>query len=129
MDQTVLVEQQQTDGRRLVEQMDRDGVSPSVAVWYLYSDVGTWRLLLAGPQLDLNKPEEAYATIARSLSSLQPRAESVSIADVKVLSASDPLLSAIRVMIKTGKGLSTIRMSDNFVNGFHIAEALAYRVM
>jgi len=70
MDQAVLVEQQQTDGRRLVEQMDRDGVSPSVAVWYLYSDVGTWRLLLAGPQLDLNKPQEAYASIARSLSAL-----------------------------------------------------------
>ena len=129
MDQAVLVEQRQSDGRRLVEQMDRDGVSPSVAVWYLYSDVGTWRLLLAGPQLDLNKPEEAYASIARSLSALQPRAESVSIADVKVLSPSDPLLSALRMMISTGKGLSTIRMSDNFVNGFHIAEALAYRVM
>jgi hypothetical protein len=128
MDQAVLVEQQQTDGRRLVEQMDRDGVAPSVAVWYLYSDVGTWRLLLAGPHLDLKNPEEAYGSVARSLNALQPRAESVSIADIKVLSPSDPLLSALRTIIHTGNGLSTIRMSDNFVNGFHIAEALAYQV-
>src|SRR5665213_3047717 len=128
MDQAVLVEQQQTDGRRLVEQMDRDGVNPSVAVWYLYSDIGSWRLLLAGPQLDLNNQQEAYASIARSLSALQPSAKSLSIADVKVLSPSDPLLSALRTMINTGKALSTIRMSNNFVNGFHIAEALAYRV-
>lgn len=128
MDQAVLVEQQQTDGRRLVEQMDRDGVSPSVAVWYLYSDVGTWRLLLAGPGLDVKKPEEAYAAIARSLNALKPPAESTSIADVKVLSASDPLLGALRTMIRTGNGLNMIRMSDNFVNGFHIAQALAYRI-
>ena len=128
MDQAVLVEQQEHDGKRLVEQMDRDGISPSVAVWYLYSDVGTWRLLLAGPRLDVRKPEDAYATLAKALAALKPPAESISIADVKVVSETDPLIGALRAMIGTGKGLSSIRMSDNFVNGLHIAQALAYRV-
>ena len=128
MDQAVLVEQQQDEGKRLVEKLDQDGFGPSVAVWYYFSDVETWRLLLAGSALDPTKPEEAYAVIAHSLGALRPPAQSMSIADVEIVSERDQVVTALRTMVHTGKNISSIRLSDNFVNGLHIPQALAYRI-
>src|SRR5262245_25075227 len=117
MDQAVLVEQQQEDGKRLVEQLDRDGVSPTTAVWYYYSDIDGWRLLLAGRELDARKLEETYGKVARSLGRLVPPAQSMSIADIKIMDEKDPLLGALRAFVQTGMGINFVRLGDIFING------------
>lgn len=130
MDQAVLVEQKQSEGERLVRALDGAGLPPSAAFWYYYPDSDLWNLILAGSEFSASQssPTEPYRKIAGVTSQLKPPATSVSIADIKTVEEGDPLLAALRTMVRTGADISSIRLTNNFINGVYIADALVYRL-
>jgi hypothetical protein len=86
--------------------------------------------MVTGPGLDAGAkdPTEPYRKIANVLNNLVPTASALSISDLKVIGQRDPLLAVMGGIVRTGKGLTSIRMQNNAVNGIHIADALVYRM-
>jgi len=66
MDTEILVGSQFDDGRRLVGQVVRDGFDVSVAFWVKTSEEGLWRLYIASPSVDAERPGEAYQKVYAS---------------------------------------------------------------
>jgi len=130
MDQAVLVEQKQSEGERLVRALDGAGLPPSAAFWFYYPEADLWNLILAGSQFSASKgaPIDPYRKIAGVTSQLKPPATAVSIADIRTVEEGDPIVIALRTMVHTGADISSIRLTNNFINGIHIADALVYRL-
>jgi hypothetical protein len=110
--------------------LDDAGLSPSAAFWFYYPDAEIWNLVLAGTQYSAaqGSPTDPYRRIASVISKVIPPVAAVSIADIKTVEENDPLLTALRTMLHTGPALSSIRLTNNFINGIHIADALVYRL-
>jgi hypothetical protein len=127
MDSTALVEAKINSGRDLVHELDKTAWKPSIATWFLYGDVGEWRLLLASPTFDTMPPVEAYKRVAEALAKLaEPDLE---ISDIKIVKTTEPLAQVMRKMIHTGaNSISQIRLTNNFINGIFVQDALAYRL-
>lgn len=129
MAEETLVESLITDSIQLVRQLDTQGDNPTNALWYFYSDVEEWRLLVAGPSFDALLPQnedQAYQKVAKAIS--KSGLDSLTIADVKLVRTDDPLLSATKFVLKTPP-TSVVRahFRDNTFNGFFVKEMLVLR--
>ena len=129
MAEEALVESSVTDSVKLVEELDKQGDTPSNVLWYFFSDAEVWRLLVAGKTFDALLPREesqAYQKIARAIGSA--KLTSLSIADVKVVRTDDSLLVATKCVIKTpANGVVRAHFRDNTFNGVFVKEMLVLR--
>ena len=129
MVEEALVESAVTDSVKLLEELDRQGDTPSNVLWYFFSDAEVWRLLVAGKSFDTLLPNDeshAYQKIARAIGSAN--LTSLSIADVKLVRTDDPLLVATKFVIKTpADGVVRAHFRDNTFNGIFVKEMLVLR--
>lgn len=129
MAEEALVESNVTDSVKLVEQLDKQGDTPSNVLWNFFSDAEVWRLLVAGRTFDSLLPREesqAYQKIAKAIGSA--KLTSLSIADVKLVRTDDSLLVATKLVIKTpADGVVRAHFRDNTFNGIFVKEMLVLR--
>lgn len=129
MAEEALVESSVTDSVKLVEELDKQGDTPSNVLWYFFSDAEVWRLLVAGKSFDSLLPKDeshAYQKIARAIGSAN--LTSLSIADVKLVRTDDPVLVATKFVIKTpADGVVRAHFRDNTFNGIFVKEMLVLR--
>ncbi len=123
-----MVEQKIIESINLVTALDTEGIGPSFAVWFYYSDSGSWKFLMAGNSIDklLNQEQnQAYLKLVNTMAKLDLMyLESY---DIKLIRTDDKLL-ALRSMISTGsKGISRIHCSKNYLNGIFIEDAVILR--
>jgi hypothetical protein len=54
----------------------------------------------------------------------------VDISDVKIVRTSEPLVQVLKTLAQTGPApsISTIQLSNNYINGIFIQDAWAYRL-
>jgi hypothetical protein len=124
-----LVESLITDSIELVRQLDTQGDSPTNALWYFYSDIEDWLLLIAGPSFDILLPQDAalaYRKIANAFSLCG--LGSLTIAAVKVIRTDDAVLAATKLVLKTPP-TSVVRahFRNNMLNGVFVKEMLVLR--
>ena len=112
------------DGRKLVERLDGEGLSPEAALWFYLSESHEWRLILALKQVDELGPRETYKRIQRVLDA-EP---SLSLRNVSVVSPDDDTIQLLRRAIRTSGGISSIRFTGNAIDGIFIEDALIYRL-
>ena len=129
MVEEALVESAVTDSVKLVEELDKQGDTPSNVLWYFFSDAEVWRLLVAGKSFDTLLPKDesdAYQKIARAIGNVN--LTTLSIADVKLVRTDDPLLVATKFVIKTpADGVVRAHFRDNTFNGIFVKEMLVLR--
>lgn len=129
MAEETLVESRVTDSVKLIKQLDKQGDSPTNALWYFYSDAEEWRVLIAGPAFDKLLPKEeghAYQKIAQAIASA--KLDTLTIADVKLIRTDDPVLKATRFVLKTPKSaVVRAHFRDNTFNGIFVKEMLVMR--
>jgi len=129
MAEEALVESSVGDSVKLVEELDRQGDTPTNVLWYFFSDAEVWRLLVAGRTFDTLLPRDesqAYQKIARAIRSAN--LTSLSIADVKLVRTDDSLLTATKFVIKTpANGVVRAHFRDNTFNGVFVKEMLVLR--
>ena len=83
MDQAILVDPLLPQGRRLLEELQRNGVDVSVAAWVLPEDVDRWALVIASSNVDAKGPIGAYKDLTKSLRHTpEPQ---LSVTDVKLI--------------------------------------------
>jgi hypothetical protein len=122
----ILVDKHIEGGRQLVEELDRQEVDISAALWFYLVEEEEWCLLLASKLVDDEGPLAAYELIQKALANL-PEDTRPSFMDISVVSPSDGRIQAIGTAVKTGPGIKNIRFSRNAVNNMYIEDALIYR--
>ncbi len=131
MGEEVLVEDQIRDAKALIEILDADGASPSLAAWYYYEDGESWQLVLAGAFFDNllgvhGGQSQAYRKVVDAFA--KGTFSSLSIADVKLVKSEDELPKTIGTFITTpSKGFVRAHFTNNFVNGIFLKDLLLIR--
>ena len=121
----ILVERDIDAGRALIEELDRQQIPVSAALW-LYDDGDErYRLTIATSIYD-SGPLNAYGAVRRVLDGLAPKTH-VSLSDINVVSPNEPIVKAIQKTVKTGPGIGGVRFARNTINGIYIEDAWIYR--
>ena len=129
MGEKALVESQIADAVQLIQKLDADGNSPSLAAWYFYDDVDVWRLVIAGPAFDALLPKQeavAYRKLVEAMANLS--LSSLSVSDLKLVSTNSPLPQALRILIRTSStGTSRAHFANTTLNGIFMKEMIILR--
>ncbi len=116
-------------GSQLVLALDKSGVEVDAALWFYFSDIEDWRLILSLPKLIRKGPRVAYEAVQRSAKKLSKSGFELQLSDVTVAKRNEPLLELLKMAIKTGPGISGVRFSQNTINGQFIEDAHIYRLL
>ena len=115
MDKVILVESYIEEGRRLIENLDRGGFPVYSALWFLDTSSGTWKLLIATPQLEQLGPHGSYSQISQYMTDIRE----VLLKDIVVLNPNNNLISLLKSVIQTGREqIAGIRLTNNVINNF-----------
>jgi len=129
MGEEALVESQVADAVELVKQLDQNGASPTLAVWYFYDDAEEWRLILAGSFFDTLLPKQeplAYRKVVDALSTAH--VSSLAASDVKLIESKSPLARAIGMLIRTPPNATArAHFSNTTLNGIFIRHMIVLR--
>jgi len=123
-----LVDKDIENGKKLVEALDESKFILVGALWFYFTDSGEWRLLLVSPLADTIGPSGCYRVIQSVLGDMSPGL-GISLSRISVSSPRDNLFRLLRVAIRTGTGISTIRFTRGTINGVFIEDALIYRLV
>ena len=114
------------DGRKLVEQLDKSKAKLDSAFWLYVPDSESWRLVLDFQDIEKRGPKDAYRVVQQALGTVSPG--SLTLDDVAVAKPDFPILKLLRIVIKTGPGIGSIRFTSNVINGHLIEDAYIYRL-
>ncbi len=85
-------------------------------------------MIIANPRIDVDGPARSYKKIQSVISQMPEDRPKIHLKDITVIDSKDPLLSLLRKVSKTGKGISGHRVSRNAINGVWIEDAYIYRM-
>ena len=60
-------------GKELLDQLDSSGIRVSAALWYLFTDSETWKLMLSFPNIEKEGPKSAYSKVQKALLKTQEK--------------------------------------------------------
>jgi hypothetical protein len=127
MDKKILVEKDVQEGKTLIEALDASKLNVVGALWFYYSNVGVWRLLIVTPLVEISGPKKCYQVIQSVIADM-PHGFGISLESVSVLSPRDRLIQLMKVAIRTGSGINTMRFTAGTINGVFIEDSLIYRL-
>lgn len=114
-------------GAELAHRLD-EKTTVEAALWFLLAETNTWRLVFCIPTMDTLGPKKIYSVIQGALSKKGIERLNLSLADISLMSPSDPLIQLLRVAVRTGPGISGIRFTRNTIKGHFIEDAYIYRM-
>jgi hypothetical protein len=88
MDAELLVDDQIAQGKSLIEQLIKDNFNVSVAFWVKATDDGSWQLHIASPDVNEEKPSEAYQKVYNSLDTIS--SGTISALDINLINGQNP---------------------------------------
>ena len=90
---TILVSENISYGKTLLEKLPSFGFPVVEAFWYHFPDSGSWRLVIASPMLQKLGPLAAYTALRDILRKIKSRLE---LSDISFLSPNDPQYQDLR---------------------------------
>jgi hypothetical protein len=126
MAKTALVDDEVELGRRATEALDGANVDVRASFWYHDPDAEEWHLVIVTPLAESDGPRASYARILRAL-----RDCDVDLPGRRIVAKGPgaPLVRSLRRIVRTGRGITGIRLSDNVVDGVVIEDAYVYRLL
>lgn len=115
-------------GEELTRILDQMNWPVTASLWFYFVEENQWRLLLTSPTVGKDGPKQAYQHIQEALGKFQQDMPKIGLQDVAVTDESHPLISLMKVAIRTGGGISGIRFSKNVINGQVIEDTYIYRL-
>jgi hypothetical protein len=133
MGTTTLVENIFEEGKKFLEYLDKKGLDIKVALWIYQKENNSWKLILSAPDVEVWGSRFFYSKVLRYLKAFNvqhPDNILISPLDIIILSYSDNFISLLKSMVKTSPApvISSIRFSNNVINGVLIDDALIYRL-
>ena len=125
----VTLKQERIDaGAALVRRLDAVGMQLDAAFWFYFPDIDAWKLVIAEVKVAKKGPKQVYREIQKLLRKYGSDFPELSLEDVTLAKPGAPIVSLLKVALKTGPGMSGIRFTDNVINGMHIDDAYIYRL-
>src|SRR5438552_11594927 len=115
-------------GSELTRRLDESTFLVSAAFWLYETDSNAWRFIIGSPEVRNRGLKAAYKQVQSVVAAIPEGQPKISLKDISVVDSNDPLVSLMRVAIKTGNGISGIRFSRNMINGVLIEDAYIYRI-
>lgn len=115
-------------GAELTRQLDKARFSVYASLWFYVPETNTWRFIIASPDVRTRGLKKAYKQVQSIVSKVPEDQPRIALKDITVVDSTDPLISLLRVAIKTGDGISGIRFSQNMINGVLIEDGYIYRL-
>jgi hypothetical protein len=84
----LLVANQIEDGKKIIDQLVRDGFEVTVAFW-VKTEEGLWRLYIASPSVDNQRPGKAAPALYDSLRKIPD--SSVQFSEIRLINAANPM--------------------------------------
>lgn len=113
----------------MVRALDADSdvsMHPTAALWFLFPDEDTWRLLLALPAMAVDPPQAVYT---RFLNILSHRVQAFSFDSVGLMPPDNAIVDLLGAAIQTPPdAIAGIRFTNNTINGQLIPDAYIYRL-
>jgi len=117
-----------SEGRTLLEGLDKEGAPPDAALWFYFPAPREWKLLLEvrlGPegQRGLNRK------IQKTLSGSGQRIATLKLEDIMLASPDAPMIRVLRGVVSTESEIVGLRFTRNVINGIFVEDAYIYRLM
>jgi hypothetical protein len=121
-------------GKKFLEYLDKQNLDIRVAFWLYQKEINSWKLMLSAPKVDSLGSRFFYSKILRQLNSFNFQHGPHSLLsplDIVVLPYSDNFIVLLRRAIKTSPApeISSIRFSNNVIDGTLIDDAFIYRLV
>jgi len=116
-------------GANLTQLLDENNFIATASLWFFNLDSSAWRFVIASPQVDTKGTKNAYRKVQEILLTLSNGDGSIHLKDITLVSTQDPLISLLKIAIRTSKAISGIRFSKNLINGVLIEDAYLYRLI
>ena len=129
MVESLLTNEMISSGAALVKRLDENGTSPDAAFWFYFDETQAWKLVISESGLSDQGPKEAYRQLQKIILKYSNEIPSITLNEVFVFTKDAPLISLLRIMLKTGPGISGIRLKDNVINGTPIKDSYIYRLI
>ncbi len=117
-----------SSGEALTRRLDEARFVVSASLWLYIPETNAWRLIIGTPEVRTLGPKKAYKQVQSVISRMPLDHARIPLKDITVIDSNDPLLSLLRLAIKTGDGISGIRFTRNVINGTPIEDAYIYRI-
>jgi hypothetical protein len=96
MAQTTLVEMQMSEGQRLIDRLNQEGIEVTAAAWVKESDSGDWYLYLATPLVSENDGTlPAYRCVNSVFREMQKEGFGMDPFEIKLIRPHDPIAKDI----------------------------------
>lgn len=116
-------------GRDLIVSLDNDNAAIGGALWLYASETETWKFVIAVPEVKSKGPKKAYEKVQSTILRMPKEKPSISLRDISIRDTNDPLITLLRIMLRTGSGVSGIRATGNVISGVLIEDAYIYRLV
>lgn len=123
-----LSEQMISAGSDLIRRLDEAGLKVSGALWFYETDSNDWRLIIVSPDVRAKGVKTVYEEVQAVVRATPDDQSIISLKDISVVDSDDPLISLLKIAIKTDNGISRIRFSRNMINGTLIEDSYIYRL-
>ena len=128
MVEQILTKEMIEAGESLLRLMDEKNMKPDAVLWFYFPDIQTYKLLIAMPKEKQLGPKKFYKKIQNIISEL-PDQNRISLDEITLAKPNAPIISLLKLAIRTGPGVSGIRFTNNVINGTVIEDAYIYRLM
>jgi len=128
MVETILTKDMIEIGKVFVRKLDENKLMPVAALWFYFTKEEQWKLIIVEYDVATLGPKEIYRKIQQILVESRDELSGLSLDDVALDKPDAPIISLLRVAIKTGPEISGIRFKNNVINGTLIQDAYIYRM-
>jgi hypothetical protein len=115
-------------GAELTRRLDEAMFILTASLWLYITEAYAWRFIIGSPEVRTNGPKKAYKQIQTVISKMSEDQPKIQLKDVTVIDSNDPLISLLRIAVRTGEGISNVRLTHNVINGVLIEDAYIYRI-
>lgn len=127
MDTNTLVNELVEDGKKIVEQLPRDGFEVTAAFWLKAAEDGEWYFYIASPVAEAERLSDAYRKLY-SIIRRMPEPHWIDPLEVKLIGSSNPIAKDVLDIHKRFGGLNVcpIRWGGKELGNVRVEEALVY---
>lgn len=115
-------------GADLIERLEKARFSVKAALWLYLPESGTWRLIIASPEVGLLGPKKAYKKIQTVVAHMPLDVPRISLNEITVMEVNDALIASLKTSLKLSNGSAGLRLTKTVLNGLFIEDAYIYRM-
>lgn len=127
MDKTTLVKDDISEGRKLIEYLDKTDFKVNSALWFYIPDSNKWQLILASDYPKKHSLKDTYNFLQEALKKAETK--DIALDNISIIKGDDDLIKLLKLALPVGYNIPEIRFTRNVVDGIMIEDALVYRLI